>query len=50
MEQTDKQIKEIIGHLKCPKNFKCYKSGFDVLCKVKDIGMELFSGVHGIAI
>ncbi len=48
MEQTDKQIKEIIGHLKCPKDFKCYKSGFDVLCKVKDIGMELFSGVHGI--
>lgn len=40
MGKTDKEIKEIIGHLKCPKDFNCYKSGFDVLCKAKDVGIE----------
>lgn len=41
-EDCKKQIEEIVGQLKCPKDFRCYKSGFEVLCKVKDIGMELF--------
>jgi len=40
VEETDKEIKEIIGHLKCPKDFNCYKSGFDVLCKAKDVEIE----------
>jgi hypothetical protein len=43
VERGDKkQIEEIIGQLKCPKDFKCYKSGFEVLCKAKDIGIESF--------
>jgi hypothetical protein len=41
-EDYKKEIEEIIGQLKCPKDFSCYKSGFEVLCKVEDIGMELF--------
>jgi hypothetical protein len=43
MEQDHKkQIEEIIGKIECPKDFKCYKSGFDNLCLAKDIGIESF--------
>ena len=48
MEQADKEIEEIIGQMKCPKDFRCYQCGLEVLCKAKDIGMESFSGMHGI--
>lgn len=27
------QIEEIINGMDCPKDFKCYKSGFEDLCK-----------------
>ena len=37
-----KEIEEIIGAIRCPKNFICYRSGFEKLCKAKDIGMESF--------
>jgi hypothetical protein len=37
-----KEIEDIIGHLKCSKDFKCYKSGFENLCKAEDTGMESF--------
>ena len=37
------QIEEIIGGMKCPRDFKCYESGFEDLCKAKDIGLESFS-------
>lgn len=42
MKQADKEIEEIIDQFKCPKDFKCYKSHFDVVCKAKDIGLETF--------
>jgi hypothetical protein len=35
-----KPIEEIIGEMKCPKDFKCYKSGFKNLCKADDIGLK----------
>jgi hypothetical protein len=35
----EKELQEIIGELECPKDFKCYKSGFEVLCKAKSIGV-----------
>ena len=42
MEQIDKkEIEEIIGQMTCPKEFKCYKSGLEVLCKAQDVGIEL---------
>jgi hypothetical protein len=41
-EVTKAEIEEIIAQFKCPKDFKCYKSGFEVLCKAKDIGIESF--------
>ncbi len=41
-EDHKKQIEEIIGGMKCPRDFECYKSGFEDLCKAKDIGIESF--------
>ena len=36
MEQDyDKAIEQIVDGLKCPKGFKCYKSGLEVLCKAR---------------
>jgi len=38
MDQDDKKrVEEIIGKLKCPKDFQCYKSGLENLCKAKEI-------------
>lgn len=37
-----KEIEQIMSQFKCPKDFGCYKSGFKVLCKAKDIGIESF--------
>ena len=42
MEQADKEIEEIIGQMKCPKDFRCYQSGLEVLCKAKDIGLDTY--------
>ncbi len=35
-----KRIEEIMAGMKCPKNFKCAKGGFEHLCKATDIGLE----------
>ncbi len=29
------QIEEIISGIECPKDFECYKSGFENLCKTR---------------
>ena len=34
------EIQEIIGQMKCPKAFKCAETGFALLCKAKDSGLE----------
>jgi hypothetical protein len=39
MEQ-DEKLEEMIDGLKCQKDFYCYKSKFDDLCKAIDIGLE----------
>lgn len=36
--QQTKQIEQIIGSMKCSKDFECFKSGFQKLCKVNVIG------------
>ena len=41
-EAYKKEIEKIIGQFECPKDFICYKSGFEVLCKARDIGLESF--------
>ena len=39
-EETRKQIDDIIGQMQCPKGFRCADSGFEQLCKAKNIGLE----------
>ena len=29
-----------MADMDCPKDFECYKSGFDTLCKAKNNGMK----------
>jgi hypothetical protein len=43
MEQDhEKELKEIMAGLACPKDFKCYRHGFENLCKAQDVGLETF--------
>jgi len=37
-EEDKKKIQEIIGKIKCAKNFKCAESGFENMCKARDFG------------
>jgi hypothetical protein len=39
-----KKIEEILDGMICPKNFKCAGSGFENLCKARDIG-NLYSRI-----
>jgi hypothetical protein len=41
-DDIKKEIEKIIDGLQCPKDFKCYKSGFELLCSAKDIGIASF--------
>jgi hypothetical protein len=41
-QEYQKEIEEIMGVMKCSKDFKWCKLGVDVLCKAKDIGAESF--------
>ncbi|MDT8303988.1 MAG: hypothetical protein RQ760_21075 [Sedimentisphaerales bacterium] len=34
-QENKAQIEEIFSGIECPKNFRCYKSGFEDLCKVR---------------
>ena len=35
--QDDSLIEKLAAKFQCPKDFKCYRSGFTELCKAKDI-------------
>lgn len=39
-EHHKQKIEEIIGTTKCAKDFRCAKSKFEVIGKVKDVGLE----------
>jgi hypothetical protein len=41
-EEVRKKIEVIMGDMKCPKNFKCAESGFEDLCKAKDVGLDSY--------
>ena len=41
-EKTKRELEELIGQIKCPKDFVCYKSGLKELCKAVDIGMKSY--------
>ncbi len=36
----EKKQKEIMSSLECPKDFECYKQGFENLCIAEDVGVE----------
>jgi hypothetical protein len=36
------KLEEIIDDLECPEDFKCYKSNFNDLCEMEDLGMDSF--------
>jgi hypothetical protein len=43
MELTQEQrqeIEKIASRIECSKDFGCYKSGLEKLCKARDFGME----------
>lgn len=37
-----REIEEIIGGMTCPKDFLCYKSGLDSLCKTTYFGLDKY--------
>ncbi len=39
-EEDKKKIQEIMLAIKCEKDFKCADSGFEILCKAKDFGVD----------
>jgi hypothetical protein len=41
-QELEKRLREDIGHLCCPKNFKCHAEGFENLCKAQDVGLATF--------
>jgi hypothetical protein len=44
MEQEHNQLtEEVINELELPEGCTCYKPGFGVQCKAKDIGVESFA-------
>jgi hypothetical protein len=42
LEEHKTEIENIIAQIKCKKGFECYESGFKILCKAKDIGLDSF--------
>ena len=36
-QEHKKQIEEIMQRMECPKDFECYRSGFENICKVKTV-------------
>ncbi len=42
LEEYKTEIEKIIGQIECKKGFKCYESGFKILCKAEDIGINSF--------
>ncbi len=39
-EEQRKEIDEIIGKMKCPKNFRCLELDYTELCKAQDVDLE----------
>ena len=39
-EFAEKEIKEVMAGIECPRNFACYTSDFKPRCKVKDVELN----------
>jgi hypothetical protein len=38
----EEKLKDIINGMECPKDFICYETGFQDLCKAKKVGIESY--------
>ena len=43
-EAIENKIQEVMTGMDCPKDFTCYKSGFQNLCKARDVDLEDYLG------
>jgi hypothetical protein len=41
-EEEKRIIEEIMAGMQCPKGFRCAESGFEILCKAKDFGLDRY--------
>jgi len=41
-EEIRQKIEEIVGQMKCPKDFECTKNGFERICKARDFGLDKY--------
>jgi hypothetical protein len=41
-KEHKKKLEQILNGLQCPKDYVCYTSGREKLCKAEDIGLESF--------
>ena len=39
-KNKEEELEEIIDGMQCPKDYACYRSGDERLCRARDIGME----------
>jgi len=39
-KEVQQQVNEIRKRMKCSKGFQCAESGFNKLCKAKDVGLK----------
>jgi hypothetical protein len=37
-QNNQREIEQILDAFTCPKDFRCYKSGFSKLCQAEDVG------------
>lgn len=45
-EDFESQIKEAMDVTDCPKDFECYRNGFEKMCKVKLFGAKSLFTCH----
>ena len=46
-EKYEKEIKEIMAGIECPRDFACYKSGLNPRCTVKDVKLKNYLEIEG---
>lgn len=42
-EKHNREVQKIMAETQCPRDFACYKSGFEDLCEAKDAGLDGFA-------
>ena len=39
-QEVEREIEQIMAGMECAKDFECYRSGFERLCKARDGGLK----------